>query len=61
MSFRTKRPAGKPTGRDIGDFSPTEDLSLVFTGEQETEAPAEGRSRHVGLSLGFPDIEGDNR
>ena len=60
LSFRTKRPAGKPIDRDIGDFSSTEDLSLIFTGEQEAEAPAVERSGHVGLSLGFPDIEGDN-
>ena len=45
--------------KSVGDFSPTGDLSLFFTGDQETESSdVECRGR-VGLSLGFPDMQVD--
>ncbi len=59
MSFRTNRPADVLMSKSVGDFSPTGDLSLFFTGEQETEATDVDCRGRVGLSLGFPDMQGD--
>ena len=45
--------------KSVDDFSPAGDLSLFFTGEQETEAPDVDCRGRVGLSLGFTDMQGD--